>query len=243
MTPLRGTVVLHQDASELARAGAAEMLRLAREAVATRGAFSVALTGGSSPGDLYGLLAEPAIAGEMPWEHVHLFWGDDRVFPPRHPRSNFRLAQDLFIGRVPIPVGNVHRVRGEEGAERAAANYERELTEFFGGFPRFDLVHLGLGEDGHVASLFPFDREALLDRSRIARPALFRPLGEWRVTLTYPVLNAARRLEFLLPDPAKAGIARTAMRGPLDPVRIPAQGIHPRDGELLWRVARGVVGL
>ena len=137
----------------------------------------MALTGGSSPRGLYGLLGETAVAREMPWEHVHLFWGDDRVVPPRHPRSNFRLAQDLFIASVPIPAGNVHRVRGEEGAERAAARYEREVRDFFGGAPRFDLVHLGLGEDGHVASLFPFDRDALLDRSQLARPALFRPLG------------------------------------------------------------------
>lgn len=240
MMPLRGEVLVHDDAAALARAGAEEFAALARAAVAARGRFDVALTGGGSPVELYRALASEAVASLVPWQDVHLFWGDDRVVPPDHPRSNFRLAARLFIARVPIPSENVHRVRGELGAQRAAEAYRRELGEHFAGRPRFDLIHLGIGDDGHVASLFPFDATTLLERARHALPALFRELGEWRVTLSYPILNDARRVEFLLPDPAKASIARVALRGPIDPLRIPAQGVRPATGTLVWRMTNAV---
>lgn len=240
MTPLRGQVVVHEDAVALARAGAEEFADLARTAVEACGRFDVALTGGGSPVELYRALGAAALSKEVPWRDVHLFWGDDRVVPPDHPRSNFRLARRLLIERVPIPPGNVHRVRGELGVGGALDAYRRDLEDHFAGLPRFDLIHLGLGGDGHVASLFPFDHPALLERDQLALPALFRDLGEWRVTLTYPVLNAAARVEFLLPDGGKAGIARTAMHGPIDPLRIPAQGVRPAEGALVWRMTEAV---
>jgi 6-phosphogluconolactonase len=241
MTPLHGELLVHADRAALGREGAADLARLAAEAVATRGRFAVALTGGSSPGDLYRALAAAPFRDEIPWRDVHLFWGDDRVVPPQHPRSNFRLASRAFIDGVPIPAANVHRIRGELGLRRALEGYRAELHDFFDGRPRFDLIHLGLGEDGHVASLFPFDHANLLATRPDALPALHRQLGEWRVTLSAPVLNAARRVEFLLPDPARAPIARTAMSGPLDPLRIPAQGVRPESGDLIWRTTRAVV--
>lgn len=147
------------------------------------------------------------------------------------------MANERFVSAVPIPERNVHRIRGELSPERAASAYEDELLIHFGSEPPvFDLVHLGLGDDGHVASLFPFDLPNLTERERPVLTSLHLPLGEPRVTLSYAVLNAARRVEFLLPDPAKASIARRAMRGPLDPFRIPAQGIRPA-GELVWMSA------
>lgn len=237
MNPLAGEVVVHADGEALARDAAADFAALAREAVDRRGHFTVALTGGSSPGRLYQLLAD-APREEIPWNDVHLFWGDDRVVPPDHPRSNYRLAHRLFVGAVHLPPANIHRVRGELGPRRAADLYQAELSDFFAGSPRFDLVHLGLGDDGHVASLFPFDRERLYERERLAVRALYAKMGEWRVTVTYPVLRNARRVEFLLPSAGKASIARTAMHGPLDPVRIPAQGVIPTDGVLRWRLTR-----
>ena len=238
---LRGELRVHEDAEALARAGAAAFGRLAREAVAQRGRFSAVLTGGSSPIRLYELLADATVTGGVPWEAVHLFWGDERMVPPGHPRSNFRMAQHAFIGSVALPPSNVHRVRGELPLDRALAEMAGELAGHFGdGAPRFDLIHLGLGEDGHIASLFPFDRAILLEREQWVGRALLRALGEWRVTLTLAALQRGRRIEFLLPDPAKGPIARRAMRGPLDPIRIPAQAVRPLDGELIWRVTRDV---
>lgn len=241
MKPLRGDLLVHPDPHALAREGAADFARLAREAVSARGLFAVALTGGSSPGELYHALAAPPLAEEIPWREVHLFWGDERVVPPHHPRSNYRLAFRAFVGAVPIPPENVHRVRGEIGVARALAAYRQDLRGTLGETPVFDLVHLGLGADGHVASLFPFDLSNLLEAGAHALRALHPSLGEWRVTLSLPVLNAARRVEFLLPAPARALIARTAMLGPLDPLRIPAQGVRPVGGDLVWRTTRSVV--
>ncbi len=238
MKPLVGESVIHDDAAELARAGAEQLAEVARDAVRSRGRCSISLTGGSSPAALYRLLAEAPYAEAIPWNDVHLFWGDERVVPPGHPRSNFGLAHRLFIGHLGLPARNVHRVRGELGARRATASYAAELQEFFAGPPRFDLVHLGVGEDGHVASLFPFDRPALLQRDQAAASSLLRELGEWRVTLTYSALDGARHVEMLLPSATKARIARRAMYGPLDPIRVPAQGVRPVDGALVWRLTR-----
>lgn len=240
MTPLAGRAVIHQDGAELARAAAEDFIALAADAISQRGRFTAALTGGGSPVELYGLLADERFASRIDWGAVHLFWGDDRVVPPAHPRSNFGLAQRLFLRAVPIPRENLHRIRGELGVARASREYAAEVGSFFAGPPRFDLVYLGLGDDGHVASLFPFDLPRLLERSEPAVASLYRELAEWRVTLTYPVLNAAGRVEFLLPSAEKARIARTAMRGPIDPLRIPAQGIVPVAGQLLWRLTRAL---
>lgn len=235
--PIVGTVQRFESLERLARAAADGFVDLARASVAERGRFDVALTGGSSPHLLYDLLGREEWAARIPWESVHLFWGDDRCVPPRHPRSNFRLADERFISRVRIPESNVHRVRGELRPEVAASAYADELRTHFGsGLPVFDLVHLGLGDDGHVASLFPFDLPNLTERERPVLTSLRLPLGEHRVTLSYGVLNAARRIEFLLPDPGKAAIARRAMHGPLDPFRIPAQAVRPA-GELFWMTA------
>lgn len=240
MNPLIGRVVEHADAREFARAAAGDFAAIAREAVQHRGRCTVALTGGTSPIGVYRLLAEHAVADRIPWDRLHLFWGDDRVVPPRHPRSNFRLADSLFIRPLGLAATNVHRIHGELGARRAAERYQAELRRIFGDEPRFDLVYLGLGGDGHVASLFPFDRASLHERERFAIPSLFKELGEWRVTLTYPVIRAARRVEFLIPSADKADIARTAMHGPLDPIRVPAQGVRPEAGDLVWRLTRAV---
>jgi 6-phosphogluconolactonase len=243
VTPIVGRAILHADAVELARSAAEDFAALARKAVQERGHFAAALTGGSSPVALYRMLGQDDLASRIPWREVHLFWGDDRVVPPGHPRSNFGLAHRLFIQHVPIPAENLHRVHGELGARRAAKRYAEELASFFSAPASFDLIHLGLGDDGHIASLFPFDRRALLEREEPAVATLFRGLGEWRVTVTYPVLNAARRLEFLLPSEGKAAIAHTAMYGPIDPIRIPAQQVNPAGGELIWRVTRSLADL
>ncbi|HET6763868.1 MAG TPA: 6-phosphogluconolactonase, partial [Longimicrobiaceae bacterium] len=206
----------------------------AEAAVRERGRFTVALTGGSGPTEAYALLAREPYLSRIPWDGVHLFWGDERCVPPAHPRSNFGAAHALFVGRVPIPAANVHRMRGELPPGEGACAYAGELGRVFEpGMPRFDLVHLGLGPDGHVCSLFPFTAP-LLERGATVANNLLVAESEWRITLTFPVLNHARRVEFISPGAGKAAVVRRVLRGPLDPMQIPAQLVRPVDGELAW---------
>jgi 6-phosphogluconolactonase len=227
-------VIVHPDARAASAAIAESFAAQATEAVRARGRFSVALTGGSGPVRAYRLLAEEPLRSRIPWEGVHLFWGDERCVPPGHARSNFRMASEAFIARVPIPPENVHRMRGELPPPRGARAYAEELAAFFGaGVPRFDLIHLGVGPDGHVASLFPFS-PPLRERDRTVTTNLHLPLGEPRITLTLPVLNAAARIELPVLGADKAAIAWTVLRGPIDPFRYPAQLLRPVDGEMAW---------
>jgi 6-phosphogluconolactonase len=180
------------------------------------------------------MLGREPYLSRVPWNAVHLFWGDERCVPPAHPRSNFAAANAAFVSRVPVPHANVHRMRGELTPREGASEYAREIASYFGDEePRFDLVHLGIGPDGHVCSLFPFSAP-LLERERTVTNNLLVPLGEWRITLTFPVVNAARRVEFIAPTGEKARVVRTAVRGPMDPLRIPAQMVRPVSGELAW---------
>lgn len=236
-----GEVEVYASAEQLARGCAERFVRTADDAVRQRGRFAVALTGGGSPRELYRLLATAEFSERVDWRHVHLFWGDERAVPPGHPRSNFGMAHRLLVGRVPVPQSNVHRMRGELGAQRGAREYEAELRHFFGDDPRFDLVHLGLGGNGHVLSLFPFTRKVLFERQRWVVPACNPEIGEPRVTLTPPALNAAACIQFLVPDGSKAGMVRTAMRGPVDPVRVPAQLARAARGALVWSVTRAAL--
>jgi len=227
-------IQVHPDAHAAARAGAEAFAEQARAAVEARGRFTVALSGGTAPKEMYALYASDEFAPRIPWEGVHLFWGDDRCVPPRHPRSNYAMAWEAFIRRIPIPEANVHRVLGELPAEEGAARYRDELERVFGpGIPRFDVVHLGVGPDAHTCSLFPFD-DLLRERELTVAPALLRELGEPRVTFTFPVVNAARRVEMLAVGAGKADVAWQVLRGPLDPFRLPAQNVCPIDGEYLW---------
>jgi 6-phosphogluconolactonase len=225
---------IHPDAHGAARAGAEAVAAAAWAAVEARGRFSVALAGGTAPREMYSLLARDEFASRIPWEGVHLFWGDERCVPPHHPRSNFAMAWDAFIRHVPIPGENVHRMRGELRAEEGAARYREELAAFFGpGGPRFDVIHLGLGPDAHTCSLFPFD-DLLKERELSVAPALMRELGEPRVTLTLPLVNAAARVEMFVVGGGKAEVVRKVLEGPLDPFRLPAQLVRPADGEYVW---------
>jgi len=208
---------------------------MAVEAESAGRRFAVALTGGDSPKELYRLLSTEEFSSSIPWKTVHLFWGDDRCVPPDHPRSNFGMANELFIRSVPIPSENVHRIRGELGSEAGAQQYEEELRSFFGNEdPRLDLVHLGVGDDGHIASLFPFQLHNLTERERLSLPAIEQELGEPRVTLSLGVINSARVVRMLLPDGEQASLVRKVVEGPIDPFRLPAQLVRPTDGEQRW---------
>ncbi len=193
-------VVIVPDPKALAHEAAERFAHLAREAAESRGRFGVALSGGSTPQALYRLLALEPYYSQVPWAQVHLFWADERSVPPDHPSSNYRLAYEALIAEVRIPTDNVHRIRGELAPDAAARAYDRDLLRFFGGLqPRFDLVLLGLGSDGHTASLFP-SSAALEETKRlaVATTAFYGNRPAERVTLTLPVLNAARQVLFLV---------------------------------------------
>jgi 6-phosphogluconolactonase len=227
-------IVVLRDAEALAHSAAQRFSALAQEAADSRSRFSVALSGGSTPGALYRLLAEEPYRGQVPWAEVHLFWGDERCVPPDDPGSSYRLAEETLIARVPIPPDNVHRMHGELEPEEAARAYGRELGDFFcGSWPRFDLILLGLGEDGHTASLFP-GSPALHETARlaVAVEAHYQDRPAQRMSLTLPVLNAARQILFLVAGSAKAGIVQAVLE---DPSRhLPAQQVQPLAGRLTW---------
>jgi 6-phosphogluconolactonase len=226
----------------LAREAAGHFADLAVEAAAARGRFSAALSGGSTPGPLYRLLAKEPYRSRIPWPSVHLFWGDERCVPPDQPGSNYRMAYDSLIGQVPIPPENVHRIRGELEPDAAARACERELEDFFcGHHTRFDLVLLGLGRDGHTASLFP--GSPLLDRTERLAAAVTAHYGDRpaeRVTLTPPAINTARQILFLVQGNDKAAVVQAVLEG--SDADLPARRIQPTAGQLTWLLDRPAAG-
>ncbi len=226
--------------AEVAAAAAAEVLARGAEAVTARGAFALALAGGSTPRVLYALLADPGgpFATRMPWQRTQVFFGDERHVPPDHPDSNFRMASQSLLERVPVPAENVHRIRGElPDADAAAAAYERELRAALGEPPALDLVLLGLGEDGHTASLFP-GSPALEERERWVVAPWVERLGKRRITLTLPALEAARQVLFLVTGAGKSAALRRALREPASAEPVPASRVRPGNGRVLWLADR-----
>ncbi len=223
------------DAAALAEAAAALFARLARRAVARRGRFAVALAGGATPLGCYRRLAEPPHHDAVPWEKVHAFWGDERCVPPDDPRSNARAARAALLDRVPIPAAQVHPIRCAGDADCAARAYDDVLVAFFSGAPeRFDLALLGLGVDGHTASLFP-GSPALCEERRRAVAVTDR--DPQRVTLTPALLARSRRVVFLVAGAAKAAAVRDALAttGADD---LPARRVDPGRGRSLWLIER-----
>ncbi|MBW8877993.1 MAG: 6-phosphogluconolactonase [Acidobacteria bacterium] len=236
------------DAAELTSAAAEEVAQRAEEAVRERGLFAWVLSGGSTPRDLYRMLASPPYRDRLPWSVIHVFWGDERHVPPDHPDSNFRMAREAMLDAVPLPAENVHRIRAEEpDAAVAAAAYETELRAFFhlapadagDKWPRFDLVLLGLGKDAHTASLFP-GGEAVHESERLVVAPWVEAQHTFRITLTPPVLNHARLAAFLVSGEDKAEPLRAVLEGPRDPDRYPAQIV---EGNRLWLVDRAAARL
>lgn len=231
---------VYADAQAVARAVADAWVRLAREAVEKRGRFGVALAGGGTPRPAYELLATLDFASRAPWKRTHVFWGDERCVPPDHADSNYRMAREALLDRVPIPPENVHRVLTELPPDEAARAYAQTLQRFFspGSPPRFDLVLLGMGEDGHTASLFP-ETAALEEHARYVCANRVSQRDVWRVTLTLPALNAARHVRFLVTGRAKAAtLARVHGGEPL-----PAARVDPDNGEVTWLVAAEAAAL
>ena len=227
-------IQVYPDLESLSQAAAALLVMQANLAVAARGRFSVALSGGATPRRTYELLAAPPLMDQAPWDRVHVFWGDERVVPLNDPRSNARMAQEAWLDHVPIPKDQIHPLDCSQAPAAAAQQYEARLRKFFAGRPpRLDLVLLGLGDDGHTASLFP-GTPALEERERWAAAVLPAGADLYRVTLTPPLINQAAMVVFLVAGKSKAGVLQEVLHGPRDPGRLPAQLIQPQNGDLLW---------
>lgn len=233
---MESEIIIVSDPEALARLGARLFALLAREAITSRGRFTAALSGGSTPRVMYRLLAGEPYRSEVPWEQVHLFWGDERCVPPDDPESNYHQAEEALIGRVPIPAENVHRIQGELPPEQAVRAYGGALEDFFcGPRVRFDLMLLGLGSDGHTASLFP-GSTALEEATRLvaAVEAQYEDRPACRVTLTLPAINTSRQILFMVSGRSKAGIVHEVLSEPQD--LLPAQRVHPTAGKLSWLI-------
>ena len=230
-------IIVCPDAQALARLGAEQFVLGAAEAISRARRFAVALSGGSTPAALYRLLASPGFRERVDWSRVNFFWGDERCVPPDHPDSNFRMTRETLLDAIQVPSENIHRIAGELDPATAAAAYEAELQRFFGARPpRFDLALLGLGEDGHTASLFP-NSPALDEQQRLVVPVYVEKLRSHRVTLTLPVLNAAARVVFLVSGANKAEIVKEILRPDCDPSLYPAARIQPSNGILTWLIS------
>lgn len=234
---LRIKYYVEQDAAALARRAAQYMTEMVAEAVDARGQARIAISGGSTPKAAFQLLADPhkRFRGSMPWDHLDLYWVDERCVPPDDPESNYRMTREALLSHVPLPAGQVHRMEGELDPEAAAARYESDLRNSFrlegAESPRFDLVALGMGDDGHTASLFPHTA-AIHEMGRLVAANHVPQKDTWRITLTWPVINHASSVFFLIAGEDKAERIREVFIGPRDPERLPSQLIWPSSGIL-----------
>ena len=226
---------------ELFAAAAEEVVRTANDAVRQRGRFTLALSGGSTPKSLYNLLATNA-RNTLPWDRTYFFWGDERHVPPTDPDSNYRMANEAMLSKIPVPASNVFRMQAEEpDAKAVAQKYEEALRQFFklraGEIPRFDLILLGMGPDGHTASLFP-GTAGLEEKSRLVIANWVEKLKTHRLSFTLPVLNAARAVAFLVSGTDKAAVLQIVMEQNQPGEQYPAKLVRPTDGRLIWFLDR-----
>jgi len=236
------------DATAIAKRAAQKFVEAAAAAVKEKGSFRVALAGGSTPKALYGLLVnDPALRAQVPWDKMQVFFGDERHVGPDHPDSNFRMATEAMISKSPLKPEQVTRIKGEyPDANQAAREYELAIRSYFkladGEFPRFDLVLLGMGSEGHTASLFPGTR-ALHEKQRIAVSNWVGKLLTERITLTPAAINNAAHVIFMVTGADKAPALKAVLEGPYEPEQLPAQLIRPANGTLLWLVDMAAGGL
>ncbi len=230
-------VLVYDDPEEVARAAARRFVEIAAHAVSDRGAFSVALAGGSTPKRIYELLAGDEFKHQVEWQNVHLFFGDERTVAHDHADSNYRMANQAMISLLQVPAKNIHPMQGTGDAAANASLYEDELRSYFGDvpWPRFDLVMLGMGDDGHTASLFP-STEALKETLAWVVSNWVEKFNTWRITLTAPAINHARHILFTVTGAGKVERLKEVLQGESDPERLPSQLIRPDDGTLEWFV-------
>lgn len=231
-------IKIFNDDNELADAAAKEVVALSDEAIESRGIFSVALSGGSTPKQLYKMLAGNRYRRQIDWSKTHFFFGDERAVSPDREASNFRMIDEvMFTNIADLPKENIHRVQAEQPPADAAALYEQEIKDFFRSetieFPIFDLILLGMGTDGHTASLFP-GSEAVNENLRFFVENYVEKLGAYRLTLTFPVINNARTILFLVSGADKAAVVGEVLSSGEREIKYPAQMVNPTDGKLMW---------
>lgn len=242
--PLTIDYTVVDDSRALAELAAATFVAQVEKAVAARGVARVAISGGSTPKAAFELLADPARPwrARMPWSRIHLFWVDERCVPPDHADSNYRMTRAALLDRVPLDEAQIHRIEGELEPEVAAARYESELRNVFrlegAETPVFDVIALGMGPDGHTASIFPAT-EAIYEIARLVTANHVPQKDAWRITLTWPVINQARSVFFLIAGADKASVLKEVLLGPRDPDRLPSQLIRPAGGILALLLDRG----
>jgi 6-phosphogluconolactonase len=236
------------DGAAIAQRAAHEFVQAAASAVREKGAFSVALAGGSTPKALYNLLAtDAALRSQVPWDKMHLYFGDERHVGPEHPDSNFRMASEAMISKAPLKPEQVTRIKGEyPDTEQAALEYEKALRESFklkdGEYPRFDLLLAGMGNEGHTLSLFP-GTKALHANGRVVMRNWVGKLYTERITLTAPAASNAARIMFMVTGADKALALKAVLEGPYEPEQLPAQSLQPKNGKLLWLVDMAAGGM
>jgi 6-phosphogluconolactonase len=230
-----------QDGAVIARRAAQEFVQAAAAAVKQNDVFNVALAGGSTPKALYGLLAtDAALRSQVPWDKMHLFFGDERHVGPDQPDSNFRMVAEALLSKAPLQAAQVSRIKGEyPDAEQAAMEYEKVLREYFklrdGQYPKFDLVLVGMGNEGHTLSLFPGTKALHADGRVVVRNWVGKLYTE-RITLTAPAASNATRVLFMVTGADKGLALKAVLEGPYEPEQLPAQLLQPKNGKLLWLV-------
>lgn len=231
-------VRVYQNAGQVNRALAERFVSISSKAIAARGRFIVSLAGGNTPRGAYELLTTPEYTSLIDWQSGYVFWDDERCVPPESLESNARTVREALLNHVPVPVNQVHRIRGEIDPIQAAEEYDKVLHDFFrnrmqSGKPRFDLVLLGMGADGHTASLFP-GAPSLREDKKWAVAHQIKTLNTWRITLTPVALNAASNVVFLVMGADKADTVKRVLEGEPNPEELPAQIIKPESGNVLW---------
>ena len=241
MTRNAGELRILENPAAVAQALADTFIDSGKNAIAQRGVFHVALSGGTTPKAAYTILGGAANRDVLEWDKVHIWFGDERCVPPESDQSNYHMAREAFLDAVQIPTWQVHRIRGEEDPSKAAEWCRDGLVAALGPHPRLDLVMLGMGPDGHTASLFP-GSDPMTDSGNLVRAVYSESRQQWRVTFTPDVLNAGRKVVFAVEGAAKKETLANVREGSYDPIKFPSQIIAPDDGELTWLVDKAVAG-
>ncbi|HEX8266987.1 MAG TPA: 6-phosphogluconolactonase [Pyrinomonadaceae bacterium] len=232
-------IIISENLQALSRAAAEIFVRIGGEAIERNNRFTVALSGGSTPKLLFKILAGDEFRSQINWTKTFFFFGDERHVKPNSAESNYRMARKNLFEPLKIPAENVYRWRAEwQNAEEIALDYEKTLTDFFKTeLPRFDLILLGMGADGHTASLFP-ETSALIETQKLAVANWVKKLDSFRLTLTFPLINNAANIIFLVGGAEKAEMLKTVLEGEFEPQKFPAQNVNPRDGNLFWLIEK-----
>ena len=230
------SVVIFPDSDTLSRSAAEDIVRIANESIAHHGVFTFALSGGSTPRKLYSLLASDPYKDRIDWSKVEIFWSDERCVPPTDTESNYHLADEVMLSKLPIPAHHIHRMpANEHDRDAASVAYAEEMQRVFGteNIPAFDLIQIGMGPEGHTCSLFP-QQPSLKETSNLVMAVTVPKPPPPRLTFTPPLLNAARHILFLVTGADKSEAVAAVLEGPYQPEEYPAQIIHPTNGDVTW---------